>query len=77
MDENEIGTVVVDYAVKLHKSLGPGLLEAVYEAVLSKQLMRAGLTVERQKSIPIEYEGMKFDEAFRADMVNYSTSAMN
>ena len=69
MNENEIGTVVVDYAVKLHKSLGPGLLEAVYEAVLSKQLMRAGLTVERQKSIPIEFEGMKFDEGFRADMV--------
>lgn len=69
MNENEIGTIVVDCAVKLHKSLGPGLLECVYEVVLADQLMRAGLTVERQKPIPIEFEGMKFDEGFRADIV--------
>ena len=69
MDENEIGTVVVDCAVKLHKSLGPGLLETVYESVLAKQLIRAGLTVERQKPIPIEFDGMSFDEGFRADLV--------
>jgi GxxExxY protein len=48
MDENAIGTIVVDCAVKLHKSLGPGLLETVYEVVLARQLMRAGLAVERK-----------------------------
>jgi GxxExxY protein len=60
---------VVDCAVKLHKSLGPGLLETVYEVVLARQLMRAGLAVERQKPIPIEFESMSFDEGFRADLV--------
>ena len=69
MDENAIGTIVVDCAVKLHKSLGPGLLETVYEAVLAKQLVRAGLVIDRQMPIPIEFEGLKFDEGFRADLV--------
>jgi len=69
MDENAIGTIVVDCAVKLHKSLGPGLLETVYEAVLAKQLERAGLTVQRQLPIPIEFDGLKFEEGFRADLV--------
>jgi GxxExxY protein len=69
MGENEIGTIVVDCAVKLHKSLGPGLLETVYEAVLQKQLERAGLTVQRQLPIPIAFDGMTFDEGFRADLV--------
>lgn len=69
MDENEIGTVVVDCAVKLHISLGPGLLETVYEAVLAKQLERAGLIVYRQVSVPISFEGLEFDEGFRADLV--------
>ena len=69
MDENAVGTIIVDRAVKLHKSLGPGLLETVYEAVLAKQLRQAGLWVERQKPIPIEFDGLKFDEGFRADLV--------
>jgi GxxExxY protein len=69
MHENEIGTVIVDCAVKLHKNLGPGLLESVYEAVLAKQLQLAGLTVHRQVPIPIVYEGISFDEGFRADLI--------
>jgi len=69
MNENKIGTIVVDCAVRLHKSLGPGLLETVYEAVLAKQLERRGLSVERQKPIPIEFEGLRFDEGFRADLI--------
>ena len=69
MGENEIGKVVIDCAVKLHQSLGPGLLEAVYEAVLADTLERRGLAVERQKSIPIEFDGMVFDEGFRADLI--------
>lgn len=69
MGENETGTIVVDCAVKLHRSLGPGLLETVYEAVLAKQLERAGLSVQRQVPIPIEFDGLRFDEGFRADLV--------
>jgi len=69
MNENEIGTIVVDCAVKLHKSLGPGLLETVYEAVLAKKLEQAGLCVQRQVPVPIRYEGLVFDEGFRADLI--------
>ena len=69
MTENEIGTIIVDEAVKLHKGLGPGLLEIVYEAVLARRLEKRGLVVERQKPISIEYEGEHFDEGFRADLI--------
>ncbi len=69
MHENEIGTIIVDCAVKLHKNLGPGLLESVYEAVLAKQLQLAGLTFQRQVPVPIVYEGISFDEGFRADLI--------
>ena len=69
MKENEIGTIIVDTAVKLHKELGPGLLESVYEVVLSKLLEKKGLHVQRQVSIPIEYAGEYFDEGFRVDLL--------
>ncbi len=69
MTENEIGKIVVDCAVKLHIDLGPGLLESVYEVLLTRLLQDAGLKVERQVSIPIEYSGVRFDEGFRADIV--------
>jgi GxxExxY protein len=68
MHENEIGAVIVDTAVNLHKKLGPGLLESVYETVLMKLLSKKGLSVQRQVSIPIEYEGEFFDEGFRVDL---------
>jgi GxxExxY protein len=69
MDENQIGTIVVDSAVRIHKSLGPGLLESVYEAVLARELEKAGLTVSRQVSVPIKFDGLIFDEGFRADII--------
>ena len=69
MDENEIGKIIVDSAVTLHKELGPGLLETVYEVILAYKLERCGLSVKRQVSIPIEYNGIKFDEGFRADIL--------
>lgn len=69
MDENAIGTIIVDCAVRLHQDLGPGLLETVYEVILARQLEIRGLTVQRQVGIPIEYEGLKFDEGFRADLI--------
>jgi len=67
--ENEIGMIVVDCAVKLHMELGPGLLESVYEVLLTHRLKARGLTVERQVHIPIKYDGIQFDEGFRADLI--------
>ena len=69
MNENEIGRIIVDCAVRLHMALGPGLLETVYKVLLAHQLQKAGLKVKRQVSIPIEFEGIRFDEGFRADMI--------
>jgi len=69
MTENEIGRLVVDAAIGVHRELGPGLLESVYEVILAHQLRQRGLRAERQVPIPIEYQGVKFDEAFRADIL--------
>ena len=69
MDENEIGARVVDCAVHLHMRLGPGLLETVYEVILAHLLREEGLEVRRQVQIPIEFDGLRFEEAFRADMI--------
>ncbi len=68
MHENEIGSAVVDCAVALHRDLGPGLLETVYEVTLARALERRGLSVQRQVAVPIEYEGETFAEGFRADL---------
>lgn len=69
MTENEIGKVVVDSAIILHKKLGSGLLETVYEVILARELERRELKVQRQVIIPIEYDGIKFEEGFRADII--------
>ena len=69
MGENDIGKYLVDTAVQLHKDLGPGLFEVVYETVLAHELCRKGMHVERQVSINLEYHGLKFEEAFRADLI--------
>jgi iron complex transport system substrate-binding protein len=66
---DEITGEVVDAAVKLHKALGPGLLESVYELVLTRDLQRRGLQVERQKPISFEYDGLQFEDAFRIDLL--------
>jgi GxxExxY protein len=69
MEIEEIAREVVDCGYKLHTGLGPGLLESVYEVVLAKLLAECGLFVERQKPIPIIFQGMRFDEGFRADLL--------
>ena len=69
MTENEIAKIVVDAAYHVHRRLGPGLLESVYEVILVNSLSGRGLNVERQKPVPIVFDGMKFDEGFRADLI--------
>jgi len=69
MDENEIGRIVVDSAIAIHKELGPGLLESVYEVVLARELADRGLKVEKQLPVAIECRGVRFDEGFRADII--------
>ena len=67
--ENQIGKIVVDAAVAVHRALGPGLLESVYEAVLAAEMRERGLQIQRQVAVPIEYHGLHFDEGFRADLI--------
>ncbi len=69
MDENEIGRIIVDAAIMVHRELGPGLLESVYEAVLAQELRDRGLQVQRQVPVPIVWRGMQFEEGFRANLV--------
>ena len=69
MTLDDITGEIVDASMRLHQDLGPGLLESVYEAILSKVLTRRGLTVERQKSITFEYDGISFDDGFRVDLL--------
>ena len=69
MEEDEIGRRVVDVAVQIHRQLGPGLLETVYEVVLAHELRCRDLQVERQLPIPVTYEGLHFDEGFRVDLI--------
>jgi GxxExxY protein len=68
-DVEELAAIAIDCGIKLHKELGPGLLESVYEAIMAASLARRGVAVERQKPIPIEYDGMIFGEGFRADIL--------
>jgi GxxExxY protein len=69
MTENELSKIVLDAAFVVHTNLGSGLLESVYEVVLAHELRKTGLVVERQKSMPIVYDGIRFDEAFRSDLI--------
>ena len=69
MTENEIAEIILDEAFKIHKNLGPGLLETVYEIILAHELTKRGLETKRQVPIPIEYNNLKFQEGFRADLI--------
>ena len=60
---------IIDAALKLHKDLGPGLLESVYETILAAQLVRRGHEVAQQRPIDIEYDDLRFQAAFRADLI--------
>jgi GxxExxY protein len=64
-----IATVTTDAAFKVHKALGPGLLESVYEACLTYELRQRGISVETQVALPIVYEGLRLEAGLRLDML--------
>lgn len=65
----QIGAAIVNAAYKIHKELGPGLLEKVYEVCMAHELKKAGFDVKRQFDIPIVYDGIEFDEGLRLDLL--------
>ena len=69
MEINKISEIIVDCAYRVHKGLGPGLLETVYEVVLADALRKSGLSAERQVPLPIRFEDKIFEEGFRADII--------
>jgi GxxExxY protein len=69
MAENEITNMVIGCAIKVHKVLGPGLLESAYEACLAFELTRCELYIERQRPIPLAYQEVKLDCGYRADLI--------
>lgn len=66
---DEVTGAIVDSALRIHRKLGPGLLESVYEAVLARDLLRRGITVEKQKCVSFQFEELKFEDAFRLDLL--------
>ena len=69
METNEITGVIVDTAINIHKKLGPGLLESVYQVILEYELTKRGLHVEREKPMPVIWDNIRMDLGFRADLV--------
>lgn len=69
LNKNQIAKLILDAAFVIHTKLGSGVFESVYEVVLAHELRKKGLRVERQKSMPVIYDNIRFDEAFRSDLV--------
>ena len=69
MNPNAVGSMVLNCAMKVHTSLGPGLLESVYELCLAHELLKSGVRAVRQTAIPVIYDGMEIEGGFRADLV--------
>jgi GxxExxY protein len=69
MTENEIAKVIVDAAFKIHKQIGPGLLESAYEALMVHELTKRGLRVVTQQPVEMTYEGVRIEVAFKADLI--------
>jgi len=69
MTENEISKEIVDAALKVHRALGPGLLESAYEECLTYELLKKELHIERQKALPVVYEEVKLEAGYRVDLL--------
>jgi GxxExxY protein len=65
----ELTRKIIGGAIRVHRSLGPGLLESIYETCLVYELTRCGLCVDRQRSLPVVYDGVILDDGYRADLV--------
>ena len=69
VSENEISRIVFDAGLKVHKTLGPGLLESAYEECIYYELLKSGLKIEKQKALPLVYEEVKLEIGYRADLL--------
>jgi len=69
LTENELAKIIVDLCIKIHRTLGPGLLESVYEAALVYELKKLGITASRQVDVPLVYDEIDIDVGFRADVI--------
>ncbi len=69
MDIEQIGRIIVNSSIKVHKALGPGLLESAYQKCLAYELEKEGLGVRCEVPLPVQYEDIKIDAGFRADMI--------
>jgi len=67
--DTELTEKIIGAAIEVHRHVGPGLLESVYEALLAYELGQQGLAVERQKALPLTYKGLSFEEGYRLDLV--------
>ncbi len=69
MTENEVATIIVDAAYRVHTQLGPGLLESVYETAMAHELTKRGLSIQRQQGMPVVYDTIHMEMGFRADLI--------
>src|ERR1700722_16083353 len=69
MTINEITAIIIEESINIHRKLGPGLFESVYERILEQRLLKRGFAVERQKEIKIVFEDLEFEEGFRSDLI--------
>ena len=69
MTHNELSGVILDAAIDIHRRLGPGLLESVYQAILAHELIKRGCTVEKEEPIPLVWDNLHFELGFRADLI--------
>ncbi|WKD86296.1 hypothetical protein KCTC32516_01666 [Polaribacter huanghezhanensis] len=69
MSENEISKIILGKAIEVHRTLGPGLLESAYQECLYYELINEGLTVEKEKALPIVYKEIKLDHGYRIDLL--------
>ena len=69
LKENEVATVIVDAAYRIHRQLGPGLLESVYQAVMEYELRKLGLRVQAKEPVPVVWEEVRIDKGFEADLI--------
>lgn len=66
---NEITSIIIEESIYIHRTVGPGLFESVYEELLSFRLVKRGLQIQKQKAVPVIFEEVKMDIGFRADLI--------